>query len=414
MGSEYNEKPKHLPGSEYDEETDKYTTTNTTTIAPLDLTKYKTETDAQKREREIGEFATKIEEIYREIYKNLPEDIKQNGLPPDYKVSDTQINSFINNAIDHQTEIIDNLKKKSVTIIGTSLYYGGKVAYEVKEIDNNVLSETLKKAFSEVALKNTALPVPPTNPPVPPTNPPVPPPKTQVPPPKTQVPPPKAQVPPPKALTTTPPAPPTNPQAPPTNPQAPPTNPQAPPTNPQAPPTKTPTPNPPMPPTKTPTPPTKTPPNQIWHGGTIGISKLFVDPRMVPFGLLMASDPTLITASITALIMLSCQIKDHLIKNKKIDDTNFFHNLFKDIFKNEESDEIKTDETTNNNSYKYLYAILIGPCTACENIMPCIINILTKSTDSLKKIFQPNKGGKSRKRNGKKSKKTKKARKQKK
>ncbi len=379
MGSEYNEKPKHLPGSEYDEETDKYTTTNTTTIAPLDLTKYKTETDAQKREREIGEFATKIEEIYREIYKNLPEDIKQNGLPPDYKVSDTQINSFINNAIDHQTEIIDNLKKKSVTIIGTSLYYGGKVAYEVKEIDNNVLSETLKKAFSEVALKNTALPVPPTNPPVPP--------------PKTQVPPPKAQVPPPKALTTTPPAPPTNPQAPPT---------------------KTPTPNPPMPPTKTPTPPTKTPPNQIWHGGTIGISKLFVDPRMVPFGLLMASDPTLITASITALIMLSCQIKDHLIKNKKIDDTNFFHNLFKDIFKNEESDEIKTDETTNNNSYKYLYAILIGPCTACENIMPCIINILTKSTDSLKKIFQPNKGGKSRKQKGKKSKKTKKARKQKK
>ena len=186
-------------------------------------------------------------------------------------------------------------------------------------------------------------------------------------------------------------------------------------------PTTNPTTNPPMPPTptppKTPTnpqaPPTKTPPNQIWHGGTIGISKLFVDPRMVPFGLLMASDPTLITASITALIMLSCQIKDHLIKNKKIDDTDFFHNLFKDIFKNEESDEIKSDETTNNNSYKYLYAILIGPCTACENIMPCIINILTKSTDSLKKVFQPNKGGKSRKRKGKKSKKTKKARKQK-
>jgi len=138
----------------------------------------------------------------------------------------------------------------------------------------------------------------------------------------------------------------------------------------------------------------------------------------------MATDPTLITASITALIMLSCQIKDHLIKNKKIDDTDFFHNLFKDIFKNEESDEIKTDEIktdeiktdkpSTEQKYKYLYAILIGPCTACENIMPCIINILTKSTDSLKKIFQPNKGGKSRKRNGKKSKKTKKARKQKK
>ena len=53
---------------------------------------------------------------------------------------------------------------------------------------------------------------------------------------------------------------------------------------------------------------------------------------MVPFELLMASDPTLITASITALIMLSRQIKDHFIKNKKIDDTDFFHNLFKDIF----------------------------------------------------------------------------------
>ncbi len=338
MGSQYNEKTEHLPVSEYDKETDKYTTTNTPTIAPYSgLDQYKT--DAQKRERE---FATKIEEIYREIYKNLPEDIKQNGLPPDYKVSDAQINSFINNAIDHQTEIIDNLKKKGVTIIGTSLYYGGKVAYEVKEIDNNVLSETLKNAFLEVAqLATNEAPA-----------------RTNEAPARTN----EAQAGTNKERTT---------------------------------------------------------PAKGWRGGTIGISKLFIDPRMVPFALLMATDPTLITASITALIMLSCQIKDHLIKNKKIDDTDFFHNLFKDIFKNEESDEIKTDEIktdkpSTEQKYKYLYAILIGPCTACENIMPCIINILTKSTDSLKKIFQPNKGGKSRKRNGKKSKKTKKARKQKK
>jgi hypothetical protein len=385
MGSQYNEKTEHLPVSEYNKEKDTWTTTNTPTIAPLDLTKYKTETDAQKSERE---FATKIEEIYREIYKNLPEDIKQNGLPPDYKVSDAQINSFINNAIDHQSEIIDNLKKKSVTIIGTSLYYGGKVAYEVKEIDNNVLFETLKNAFLEVPQLATNEAPERTN----------------------------------EAPAATNEAPAGTNEAPARTNKA-----QAGTNKAQAGTNKE-----------------RATPAKGWRGGTIGISKLFIDPRMVPFALLMATDPTLITASITALIMLSCQIKDHLIKNKKIDDTDFFHNLFKDIFKNEESDEIKTDEIktdeiktdeiktdeiktdeiktdeikTDNPSteqkYKYLYAILIGPCTACENIMPCIINILTKSTDSLKKIFQPNKGGKSRKRKGKKSKKTKKARKQKK
>ena len=302
--------------STYDPITDTYTKRKIQ-IDPFSfLDKYKT--DNQTLSREITEIGTNIEEKYEKIYENLPEDIKQNGLPPDYKVSDAQIQNFINNTIDSRSEIIDNLKQYGFTIIGTSCYYRGKIIYEVKETDINILFGTLTNAFLEVA------PLPRTNPP--------------------------------------------------------------------------------MPPITTPTVSPITTPTVLrhWRGGKVGFSKLFVDPRMVPFALLMASDPTLITASVTALVMLSCHIKEHLIKNNKIDETDYFHNLFKDLFKNE-----KSDETTDKNWYEYLYAILIGPCTVCENIIPCIINILTKSKDTLKELFQSNKGGKLKKQKDKKGKKTK-------